>query len=382
MKILTNFQSVQVGGITQSNVSFSEFLNKHNEQDINLVGIDIIRMYFAPKKLQYQVQTTGKIKTITQEVICSKIHDVLKKIKILSEVEKEYKQIIKIFKKHILEEQPDLIVINGTYFIPWCLYLAAREFNIPMILHYHGVLTKETAGWDSHSHKLMKEMERTFDNSRLYYIFPSVLAKNVVEAEVFGHPISQSAILPNSIPASFFKINTNILSRNIGMVGRWSDVKNPTFIHKLAEYNLQNNSYFKINVVTEINDLTRKQRSLSKMINFYPPMSSSELGQFYGKMGVIICPSFFETYGNVPQEAVASGTPALIGSNMGVAEVFRKLGLEHLITDFTSVESVYKKLKSISKERVDEKIRNKMKRKLSPNKVHSKLINIYKLNVF
>ncbi len=378
MKILTNMQSVKVGGIAQSMLSFLKFLKKNNREDISVVGVDIIRKYSLNEQLTYRRETNNNITIISQDVFCRKIRDVLLSTTSLHGLENEYRNIIEIFKEIIKKEKPDLIVLNGTYFIPWCFYLAAKTTNFPILLHYHGMITKETETWDSHSHLLMKQMEQTFDNSRLQYIFPSQLAKEVVENEVFGHKISRSAILANSIPDHFFEVNTVDASRNVGVVGRWNDIKNPSFIMKLAKYNQDNNSFFGINVVTDIEDIPEKDRKRLKSANLHASMTSFKLSKFYADMGAILCPSIFESYGNVPQEAVASGTPALVGNNMGIAEVFRRLGLVDFIVDFSSVKNIYEKTKDVSQQRVDKKIRKKMKRMLSSKKINTELLNIYR----
>ncbi len=93
-------------------------------------------------------------------------------------------------------------------------------------------------------------------------------------------------------------------------------------------------------------------------------------------MGMILSPSFFETYGNVPQEAIASGVPALVSSNMGVAEIFKQLGLAEFITDFTSMANAYERIKDVSGQSVSQDIREKMKELLSPEIIHRQMFNI------
>lgn len=378
MKILSNTQSIQIGGISQYSSLFQQFLEKNSKENIHLVGIDITRKYSQSKKLLYKRQTEGQTTIITQEVPMRRIQEVLPMIKSVKEIENEYQVVLEIFKKLIRVEKPDLIVINGTYFIPWCLYLAAKEFSIPIILHYHGIITKETAAWDAHAHSLMKQMEQTFDNSRLYYVFPSNLAKEVVENEVFGHQIYQSAVLPNPIPAHFFDVNISGGARNIGIISRWTDNKNTDFIKRFAKLNIKNHNFFSINMVTDTDCIPNKDKKISRMVNLHPPMNTLELGKFYGASGSIICPSIFETYGNVGQEAIATRTPALIGAGMGVSEIFRQIGLEYLITDFTSVENVYEKVKAVTKLGINKKTRKILKRRLSPDKLYTQLLNIYK----
>jgi len=275
MKILTNTQSVQIGGITQYLTAFQNFLEK-NQQDIDLVAVDIIRKYTPGDKLLYKRQTVGKTTVITQEVSIKKIQEVLLNIRSVKEIENEYQNIIDTFNKIIKKEKPDLIVINGTYFVPWCFYLAAKLFSVPIILHYHGIITKETETWDLHSHSLMRQMEQTFDNSRLYYIFPSNLAKEVVESEVFGHRVNQSVILHNPIPAHFFDIDTLGGTRNVGFVARWTNVKNIDFIKKFVKLNRKNNNFFNINMVTDINQIPDKDKGISETINLHSPMNAHD----------------------------------------------------------------------------------------------------------
>lgn len=378
MKILTNMQSVQIGGIATSMRSFLQFLKKNNEANIDIVGVDINRKYSLEEKLTYKREIKNNVTIINHDVHCRHIHKALMQMDSLANLENEYKDIIDIFRKIILEEKPNLIVLNGTYIIPWCLYLAARTYSIPILLHYHGMISKETETWDQHSHDLMKQMEQTFDNDRLQYIFPSSLAKEVVEKEIFGHQISKIAILANSIPDHFFKVNVSPESSNIGIVGRWTEVKNPHFVMNLAKYNSKQNNHFSINMVTNIKDISKGDIKRLASTQILPSMNSLALSKFYGNMGAILCPSIYESYGNVPQEAVASGTPALVGNNMGVAEVFRRLGLEDFIVDFSSVKYVYEKAKAISPHRVGKKVRQTMRYELSSQKINTDLLNIYR----
>lgn len=109
-------------------------------------------------------------------------------------------------------------------------------------------------------------------------------------------------------------------------------------------------------------------------------MDSYKLPNFYSKMDTIICPSHFETYGNVAQEAVASGTPALITQTMGVAETFRRFGLEKWIIDFSSPSKVAKAMEIAINETVDSALRMDMQEKLNPSKIHGLLLEYIRRN--
>ncbi|MDD4990540.1 MAG: glycosyltransferase, partial [Candidatus Pacebacteria bacterium] len=96
----------------------------------------------------------------------------------------------------------------------------------------------------------------------------------------------------------------------------------------------------------------------------------------YRDMGVVISPSHFETYGNVAKESIATGTPAMISSNMGVSETFKNLGLHNWIIDFNSVEDVYKKIENVMGENVHVSVKDKMKKLYSPCKIFNQIISV------
>ena len=91
--------------------------------------------------------------------------------------------------------------------------------------------------------------------------------------------------------------------------------------------------------------LARELRAAGVVIS--QPVETEELRDFYTRRAVIISPSFFETYGNVPAEALATRTPALVSSNMGVHEVFVALGLQRLVVDFQNIGSVVDAIESL-----------------------------------
>jgi glycosyltransferase involved in cell wall biosynthesis len=107
-------------------------------------------------------------------------------------------------------------------------------------------------------------------------------------------------------------------------------------------------------------------------------MDSHSLAKFYGKMGVVLSPSFFETYGNVAQEAIATGTPAIVGPNMGVSEIFKEIGLSQWIVDFKSTKNIYNKIKDISGQPISNKIKKMLKYNLTPQAINKNLIKVFK----
>ena len=381
MKILTNIRFAQTAGISQVLVSFIKFIGKNKKSNVSIVGVNITD---NRKKESYRIMKKGNVNIISigfKKIPA--IGKVIKKEKNLDGIAKKYHRVISAYRKAIREEKPDIVLINGTYYMPWCLFLAANIEGVSTVLHYHGVLTKETQGWKKKERNMFKKMEKSFDKKEVFYIFPSKITKNVVEKEVFGHKIKKYAVLPNPVPLHFFDKKENPPAgggnKNIGIVSRWAKIKNVEFIFELIDHNEKNGRKFDINLITDIPKTSLKLKKILKKIKIHKPRNNKKLVDFYNKMDVVISPSHFETYGNVAKEAIASGTPAIVNNTMGVGETFKKLGLKNFIISFDSIEEVYAKIENTIGKNVEEKIRTKIKNLYSPNKIFSDLINILEM---
>jgi Glycosyltransferase len=107
-------------------------------------------------------------------------------------------------------------------------------------------------------------------------------------------------------------------------------------------------------------------------------MLNKELARFYRMMDVIICPSHFETYGNIALEAAACGTPALISPNMGVAEQFRRFGMESNIISFKNTNNVFNKIKNAAEHRVGRELRAELRNNLGSDIIFKELISVFR----
>jgi len=372
MKVLTNIRFAQTAGIAQVVLAFMDFIENRKNNNIKVVAVNVIDR----KKKIYRKKTNKRTATISAGIKVPNIALIVKKAKTLADIQKKFEPIIKIYQRAIQEEKPDLVLINGTYFMPWCLLIASERENIPAVLHYHGVLTKETAGWRKRQRDLFSKMEKCFDKKELFYIFPSKITKDIVEKEVFRRKIKNYSVLPNPVSAHFFSEKIRKKNKNIGIVSRWSRIKNVQFYEKLAEYNQKRGAKFAVNIITDLSEKNKKYIQLSRLVKFHKPTSNKKLASFYRNMGVVISPSHFETYGNVAKEALASGTPAIVNPNMGVAETFDNLGLNDWVIDFNSVRSVYSKIESVMGKAVDAQTRNKMKELYVSPKIFNEIVSI------
>lgn len=372
MKVLTSIRFAQTAGIAQVVLSFMDFIEKSKGHGLDLVAVNIIKQ----KEKTFKKVSSKKTSTISFGMDVPDIGKVIKKAKNLENVKEKYEKVISAYQKAIKEEKPDLVLINGTYFLPWCLLLASERENVPVVLHYHGILAKETQNWEEKHKKIFLEMERCFDRKDVFYIFPSRMTRKIVEEEVFLHKIKKSAVIPNPVSDHFFEEQNKEEKRNIGIVSRWCGIKNVKFCKQLAEYNRKNGGKFVVNVITDLDQDNEIYKKLSKIVKFHKPKNNKNLAVFYRNMGIVISPSHFETYGNVAKEALASGTPAMVNPNMGVSETFRNLGLHDWIINFDSVESVYQEIEKNIGKRVGEKVRNRMKKLYPTQRIFGEIISV------
>ncbi len=372
MKILTNIRFAQTAGIAQVVFAFLNFVENSKNNNLSVVAVNIANKI----KKDYRKKNGKKISTVSMGLKIPNIAEITKKAKNLDEVEKKYEEIIASYQKVIQKEKPDIILINGTYFMPWCLFIASKREEVPAVLHYHGVLTKETQNWKKHQRSIFLEMEKSFDKKDLFYIFPSKVTKNTVEKEVFGHKISKCAILPNPVLKQFSSKGKKMQKTNIGVVSRWTYIKNIKFCEKFAKYNQKKGAKFILNIISDLDVNSEKHKNLSTMANLRKPTNNRNLASFYRNMGVIISPSHFETYGNVAKESIASGTPALVNKNMGVSETYKKLGLNDWIINFDSIKNVYRKIEDIIGETVNKKVIEKINKNYSTHKIFSDLVKL------
>lgn len=382
MKILTNIRFLKVAGIAQTLLSFADFIQKDKAaKDIKFIGVNVEDIPNNGGQAIISRSQEKNFRLISVSMAVPNIKEAVNKAASIKDVEKEYEPLIKTYLSIIIKEKPDMVLVNGTYYLPWCLYLAAKRAGVKTVIHYHGCLTKETEHFAEHQRIIFHEMEKMFFSSGNRYIFPSQMAKDTVTKEVFKNELRHFRILPNPIPLHFFSaVKKKRKSRRIGSVGRWTYVKNPHFIEKFALYNVRQVKNFTVHIITDVSAIARLPLRILDIVKIMKPMDNKKLPDFYSKMDLVICPSYFETYGNVAQEAIASGTPALITPSMGVAETFRRFGLDRWIIDFSSPAKAAKAMEIAVNEDVDSGLRVNMQKELNPEKIHRLLLEYIRYN--
>ncbi|UZE93606.1 MAG: glycosyltransferase family 4 protein [Candidatus Pacearchaeota archaeon] len=370
MRILTNTNLHSGGGIARR---ANEMIRYCEEKGIPLVVIGITKE--KPK-----IEERGSVKiyhlTVGKGVNCSM--DIYRGLRDINDLERRLKPTIKEIQEIMKDERIDVVLSEGTFYAPWMIYKASKNLNKPTIVNYAGILTKEEAGTPAPLLHLFKQIELDFDRPNNFYVFPSKLTKREIE-KIFRRKIKNSIVIPNGVAPEFFKEECITKKKNsIGFVGRAHPIKNIEFLISLARALDKKSSNYHILAVSEIKkDKEIRKKLEDRDIEIVPEMSTYKLRQFFMKMTVIVCPSHFETYGNVSLEAIATGTPALVSENMGVSEIFRDLGLTNLVLeDFSSAEKVLNKIIETTSLKIKEGTREQIKSYLHWDKIMNKYIKI------
>lgn len=336
MKLAINLTREHVGGITSSNINL---INHLYGKDHNFVGIELnARTYmkgpalfrnFAPEVFDHHIININNLQ----------IADVLKCSHTINDVVRRYGEAINIIREILRQEKPDLLLLSGTYYIPWLMSVAAKREGIPIVLWYSGVLAKEVEHYPKKLRAFFSLIERKLVDQATKIIFPSKICKDVVEEVVTKKKINKGYIIANPV-ANIFTEPCAVeysVERRVAAVGRYSKIKNFDKFFELHNILLgrkwQHTASFVTNHASEI-------KNLPKTIEILPSMNAEGLKKFYISQGLIVCPSTFETFGNVPMEAACLGIPVLVSDKMGCAEVLGKVGLENMVISFEDMDKV------------------------------------------
>ncbi|MFA7191680.1 MAG: glycosyltransferase family 4 protein [Candidatus Paceibacterota bacterium] len=369
MKIATNVTREYLGGITRSNINFMDSIHGKYE---NIVAIELnskryiqgprVFHHFSPDWFHHHIVNIHDIQLLKSVNSSKNIKD----------LEKKYRPVINIIKDILKKDRPDVMFLNGTYYIPWLMSIAAHELKIPIVLRYAGVYSRETANFKPKARKIFSEIEKSFQKRASHFIFPSRICLDVVEKEVAKKEIKNTFVIPNSfsIPDQNFVFNS--VERRIAAVGRWDKIKN---FEKFFEiHKLLNKQGWKHESSFVTGDA--KIKSMPKTINRFASMTHGELLEFYSSQGLIICPSIFETFGNVAMEAVCMGVPVLVSDTMGCSEILKIAGLDSMVISFDDPQKVAERVKKLCGQQILPKQINNLRKILSPKTINAEIMSV------
>jgi glycosyltransferase involved in cell wall biosynthesis len=369
MKIATNVTRDYLGGIGRSNVNFIDSLHKKNEV---IVGLELnTRRYMEGPRI-FQHLSADWFSHLIINMHDIPIGKAVNSSKTLKDLEKKYRPIIKIVKDILKKEKPDVVFLNGTYYIPWLISIAAHELKIPIVLRYAGVYTKETEGLKPKPRKFFNQIEKSFQKRVSHFIFPSRLCLDVVEKEITKKEIKNSFIIPNSFSVPEGDAVFKSLERRIAAVGRWDRIKNFQSYFEIHKILNKEGWKHEASFVTG----NSKIKKMPKTINRFSSMTHDELLEFYSSQGLIICPSLFETFGNVPMEAVCMGIPVLVSENMGCAETLMVSGLGNMVMSFDDPKKVAERVKELCGQQILPKQINNLRKMLDSRLINAEIMSV------
>jgi len=353
MRIATNISISPIGGIVRRVREIKRKINKSGGRD----SLVIIEINPFEKSVQEDKNVTIYRIPLPNSFTLNTIYKGLRSI---NDLQHRFEPTIQEIEKILDKEKVDVVLSEGTYYAPWCLYTASKRLGFPLVVLYAGILKYETKHYPEETRNIMIKMEESFIDPRLMYLFPSDLTRTAVEKE-YGK-LQRVKVVPNGISSDFFQLEPKNNYGGIGFVGRMTKIKNPEYLLRLKDELKRQKMNLKVYMVSNINRKNWLRKKLSRAgVKILSAMDTQRLRNFYRDMGIIICPSFFETYGNVPAESVAAGTPALISDNMGVAEIFKKHDLNHFIIDFDDVYDAVSKIDGFRNQRIDKQKRESLK---------------------
>jgi len=376
MKIFTNVQDKAVGGISRMMNTFVEtILETDPSVSFHFAIVSSDKELKVPEKRKYEKMHYGFLSDGL--VLSSDFYpQAISRSRSLEDLKSNLSVLVDFYLESIKRSKPDVILINGTYYRPYALLQAARQMNIPYIVYVHGSVVQEGKGLPAPVLSLLTEMEKDFYDKNASYIFPSNAALKGVRFSEMGLP-DQFHVIYNSLEKSFF-VSKKPKTKDrytVGFALRWESVKNTDFILDFIKFNKNSPKPFIIKVLSDLS-AEDSQPYENEFTDFLRPKTKEKMVEFYQEMDVIINPSFFETFGYVPAEAIAVGTPAIISPAQGISEVFLKCGLERLISDFGSVFVIHEKIHGIIQMGISPEEIGKLREELDPVRLSKKILSV------
>ncbi|HLD70933.1 MAG TPA: glycosyltransferase [Negativicutes bacterium] len=372
MKVAINLTREKVGGITSSNINLINYLYKSNYEFIGLELASRMHMEgpalfrsFAPEIFNHHIISTHHLP----------LDKILRRAGSLAEFKKAYREPIKILRKILQENRPDVVLISGTYYLPWLISIAAKKEKIPVVLWYSGVLSKESEHRSAKIRTMFLWVEKAIINNASKVVFPSELCKKTVEEIVTKRRVKKGYVIPNPMASIFTdpSVVDDSSDRKIAAVGRYSRIKNfDKFFELHAELQKRNWRHTASFVTNPDANLER----MPKSIQVFPSMKSDELKNFYLSQGLVVCPSIFETFGNVPMEAACLGIPVLVSDQMGCAEILKKVGLANMVISFDDMAKVADRVEQLCDQSILPTQLNALKKILDTNVVSEQIKKI------
>ncbi len=237
----------------------------------------------------------------------------------------------KVLKK-IMEFQPDIFHITGLNDVSIMGAYLSWKLKMPMVGSWHTNLHEFAA-------RRLTRMFRFLPNNALDKV-TGVAEKKIMDGTVLYYKMPKILLAPNQELKSILEKGTNrevhIMSRGVdtekfspqkrtvsdgtirfGFVGRLRAEKNVRLLEKLEkEIAKKTDKKFEFLIVGDGNEREWLEENMSHA-NFTGFLEGEKLSEAYANMDIFIFPSETDAFGNVVQEANASGVPSLVTDKGG-----------------------------------------------------------------
>ena len=234
--------------------------------------------------------------------------------------------------REILEFKPDVMHITGLNDVSIVGSYLAWKLQLPLIGSWHTNIHEFAA---SRIERILRFLPKStlsaisgfaerkiMDGSGLYYKMPKVILspnKELVE-DLARRTGRESRIMGRGVDAEIFNPSKRTVNDGIfrfGSVGRLRAEKNVRLLIDIEKALLESGrTKIKFLVVGEGNEREHLQANM-KTAEFTGFIDGEQLAEAYANMDVFVFPSETDVFGNVTQEAHASGVPAIVSDKGG-----------------------------------------------------------------
>lgn len=249
-----------------------------------------------------------------------------------------FQRHVSLVRKELEKFRPDVFHITGLNDVSIVGAYLAWKMDVALVGSWHTNLheyaarrlrTKFSFLPKDFLHSLTNLIERKIlDGAKMYYRMPQILLapnQELIDMLAEGtnrtvHLMIRGVDTDNFSPANR-TVNDKIL--RFGYVGRLQSEKNVRMLADLEKALFDaGKRNFKFLIIGEGNEraFLEKKMQTAELTGF---LEGKPLAEAYANMDVFVFPSETDAYGNVPQEAMASGVPAIVSDKGGPKYIVR-----------------------------------------------------------
>lgn len=268
---------------------------------------------------------------------------------------------VRRLESYLREVKPDVALVNSTNDLAYLLSEASKRVGIPYVAAVHGLHSIEVGIDKRFSEKAVIEGSNVSS-------FVSQHVRNVVERNMEIIPVNPEVVY-NSLDSRFIYLGEYPYKDGVCWVGRNHRIKNLDLLLDIARDNPED--LFRAIINPPVVGNKPENVEIRRPVN--DPLTLSD---FYRSHNFLLSTSLFETFGNVPLEAVCNGTPALVPRTMGISSLFDSIDLNHLVIDNLDKQKFSDRMKELRGYRIPVDTRRELGEMFSAQKVAQNYIDL------